>query len=71
MTATPTREQVARTLVRAATPDELTEARALREQYLATHPDDSDIQEMSALLDALAEALKPREDRDAAKHHEP
>ena len=56
-----TRKEVARAIVRAATPDDLAVARDLRETYLAAHPDDADIREMGALLDALAATLAGKE----------
>ena len=57
----PTREEVARAIVRAATLDDLETAFDLREAYLDAHPDDSDIREMGALLDALAATLAGKE----------
>ena len=61
MLETPTREVVARAIVRATTPDDLTEARMLREAYLLQNPNDTDIQDMGDLLDTLAAALKPKD----------
>ncbi len=64
MSEIPTREAVARAIVRAATLEDLDEARQLRDVYLQHHPDDSDILEMGTALDALADALKPTEPHD-------
>lgn len=61
MTESPTREEVARAIVRAATPDELDEARTMREDYLQRNPEDDDIRAMDELLDSLADALAPKE----------
>ena len=65
MTDTPTREEVARAIVRAATPDELAEARSVREAYLQRNPHDDEIRAMDELLDSLAEVLRPKETQTA------
>ena len=57
MTQTPTREEIARAIVRAATPDELAEARAVREEYLQRNPEDDDIRAMDELLTQLETAI--------------
>lgn len=61
MTETPTREEVARAIVRAETPEELEEARTVREAYLQRNPQDDDIRAMDDLLDTLAEVLAPKD----------
>ncbi len=67
ITDTPlTREEVARTIVRAASPDELAEARALREAYLQRHPHDEEIRALDELLDSLADVLRPKETQTAS-----
>ena len=65
MSETPTREEVARAIVRATSMDELDDARALREAYLVANPDDEDIQEMGELLTQMETVLKPKESHEA------
>ena len=62
-TPTPTREQVARALVRAATSDDFAAARLMHEAYLAAHPGDTDIRDLGELLTALPAALSDQEAR--------
>ncbi|MBC8138654.1 MAG: hypothetical protein H8F28_22470 [Fibrella sp.] len=61
MTEILTREEVARAIVRAETPEELDEARTMRETYLQKNPDDKDIRAMDELLESLTDALTPKE----------
>jgi hypothetical protein len=70
MTVAPTREEVARAIVRAATPEDLEEARAMRESYLQQNPQDDDIRAMDELLESLAQALAPAKTQDDTTHTE-